>query len=158
MSALVELEVIFDGEPEPQLEQFDLGNSTHCFALVVGFGNQIYDEVRATAHSPDSAVLLASLLRGGGFTRCDLDASGTGSRLGKPDDICLNASSPYVWLSPTTTSGDRFDLPVVVDPVEEQSTMIPQDGVVDQYPEDVELVILSSTPKQKKKAWWKLWK
>jgi hypothetical protein len=110
----LDVQVLWDPAEQPAGDRldvpvtFDLAEEKHVEALVLSFGNALFQEVRAIGHSKAAVYFFVRLLQRGGYQQAT-ESSVRGAQLYQKEDGCFAAPNPFIFIAPTTLDGDRVD-------------------------------------------------
>jgi hypothetical protein len=126
------------------------------FAIVVGIGNGIYEEIRVTGRSKEALFNFVRALQAGGFEH-GTDACVIGRQLYREGDACFPAERPFVFLSPIIGVGEQIDFNELESEIQECAAELEKEKEVPPH----KLSAMRMQPlfevNEEGKRWWKFW-
>lgn len=117
MNLKIELSVVYDDGSTGDPMTLDLAREDHLRVVLVSFGNGIFEEARAVAHSKAAAFRFIRIVQGGGYGPCQQPPV-RDRILYEPGDACFPSSDPFVFVSPSTLDGGQIDFSRLEDEIQ----------------------------------------
>lgn len=156
MPRMVELQATYERGEDPTSWPLNLSENNAVFAVVVGLGNGIFDELRAVGNSKDALVDFINLIRAGGYDQYS-QTSHPSKKLYQAGDLCFTDPDPVVFVSLQTSNDDRLSITEVDALLAPKAT---ESSMANQTPRKVvkDLNDLRvSSELQEDRSFWKFW-
>lgn len=158
MNLTITWEAIYDGESTISHETVDLSNERIRFAIVVGFGNGIYEEMRVVGHSKEAAFYFVRLIQRGGY-QLEAESAVRNKKLYRIGDACFPVEDPFVFISPLTIDGERIEFGELEDEIQKHAVKLEAE-IASKTEKEVVQALPDPIPESgspAKKKWWRFW-
>ena len=158
MNLTITWEALYENESTISRETVDLSNEKIQFAIVVGFGNGIYEEMRVVGHSKEAAFYFVRLIQRGGYQQ-EAESSVRNKKLYRMGDACFPVKDPFVFISPLTTDGERIEFGELEDEIQKHAVKLEVEIALKTEKEVVQTVqeSISESASPAKTKWWRFW-